>query len=265
MSIKKFLFNRGRILSKAVKSNELEVFLERFRDHYISVDLIRLGSENDGGYLVPNIINKISHCFSPGVDFTADFESHLSKSYGIKSFMADASVSGPPTDDKNFSFIKKFIGNRTNKNFITLKDWIDTCLIDDERELILQMDIEGGEYDVLTIESDSTLKKFSIMIIEFHAMNNIFDKVFLKTLTSIFEKIYRDFSICHVHPNNCSEVISYDGIDIPKIIEITFIRNDYVNELKTDNSITLPHKLDNRNVKGKNDIQMPNIWWNKKL
>ena len=82
---------------------------------------------------------------------------------------------------------------------------------------------------------------------------------------SIFEKIYRDFSICHVHPNNCSEVISYDGIDIPKIIEITFIRNDYVNELKTDNSITLPHKLDNRNVKGKNDIQMPNIWWNKKL
>ena len=260
---KEFLFNRGRLLSKIVKPIELENFLERFRANYISVDLIRIGAENDGGYLVPNMMNKISHCFSPGVDNISEFEKHLSKLYGIKSFMADASVSGTHIEDSNFSFIKKYIGSKTKKNFITLKDWLDSSLNNSENELILQMDIEGSEYDVLIIESEHILKKFSIMVIEFHAMENIFDKFFLKTLSSIFEKIYRDFSICHVHPNNCGEIVSYGEIEVPKVIEVTFIRNDHLKELAIKNLITLPHELDNKNVKDKKDIYMPEKWWKK--
>ena len=45
--------------------------------------------------------------------------------------------------------------------------------------MILQMDIEGGEYDVLTFESTATLGRFAAMIIEFHCLERIFEPNFL--------------------------------------------------------------------------------------
>ena len=80
-------------------------------------------------------------------------------------------------------------------------------------------------------------------------------------LTSIFEKIYLNFSICHVHPNNCLPIVSLDNIDIPPVIEVTFINNELVNKVSSSNAISLPHLLDRKNVKNNEDIQMPQIWW----
>ena len=89
---------------------------------------------------------------------------------------------------------------------------MDSSLEGDEKDLILQMDIEGAEYDVLTFESAESLNRFSFMIIEFHSLNKMFDRYFLQMITSVFEKIYRNFSICHVHPNNCCGVSSLNGV-----------------------------------------------------
>lgn len=237
------------------------IFLRRFREHYISVDLIRIGGDGDGGYLVPNILGDISHCFSPGVDYTSDFESHLSKSYNIRSFMADASVDSAPFSDPNFFFCKKFLGNRDDDDIITLSSWMEANLEGDEEGIILQMDIEGSEYDVLTFESDDTLKKFSVMVIEFHGLGQIGNKHFFQMFSSIFEKIYRNFSICHVHPNNCCGIFVSGEIEFPRVIEVTFLRNDFVEEENNGLKISLPHKLDRKNVKTKDDIFMPIKWW----
>lgn len=247
----------------SIKSDvkHVENFLARFRDNYVSVNLTRIGGSSDGGYLIPNVLDSVSHCFSPGVDYTASFESDLSKGYGIKSFMADASVSQAPSEDANFIFIKKFLGNRTHGGFVTLSDWIDSSLDGTERELILQMDIEGGEYDVLTVESEVTLNRFSVMVIEFHALGNMFEKHFLQMFTSIFEKIYRNFSICHVHPNNCCGIVTLNDISVPRVIEVTFLRNDLVEKYKSTSNVSLPHELDGKNVINKDDIRMPDKWW----
>ena len=99
--------------------------------------------------------------------------------------------------------------------------------------MILQMDIEGAEYDVLTFESTATLGRFSTMIIEFHGLEQFFDWRFLHTTSIIFEKLYRNFSICHVHPNNCCGVTSLNGIDIPNVIEVSFLRHDLVDQFKS--------------------------------
>ncbi len=260
-TVKKLLFRRGMIVSNAVKTAEIEAFLMRFRAHYVSVELIRIGGDGDGGYLVPDILKTASHCFSPGVSHTADFEFELSRSYGIRSFMADASVASAPLDDANFTFLKKFIGNCSQGDLITLGDWMDLSLEGEEKELILQMDIEGGEYDVLVYESAERLRRFSVMIIEFHDLERIFDPHFLKMFSSIFEKLYRYFSICHVHPNNRGGVVSLNGIEVPNVIEVTFVRNDYVDEVKTGDEIRLPHGLDHKNVADREDIKMPESWW----
>ena len=262
-NLQRFALEHGILINKPVSSDEVKQFIHRFKNNFKSVKLLRVGGDGDGGYLMPDILQNIDYCFSPGVDFTANFELELSEKYNIKSFMADASVSGPPFSNKNFSFLKKFLGNNTNEQFITLSDWIKVSKINDSNNLILQMDIEGSEYDVLSYEDSQTLARFSSMIIEFHGFHNIFDKNFFRMASSIFEKIYKNFVICHVHPNNCSGLATLKGIDVPRVFEVTFIRNDLYQKIKDNNEVFLPHKLDIRNIKSSPELRMPEIWWRK--
>ena len=45
----------------------VEAFIARFKQKYVYCDLVRIGGEGDGGYLLPDIMNKVRYCFSPGV------------------------------------------------------------------------------------------------------------------------------------------------------------------------------------------------------
>lgn len=255
------LERKGLFLIKATPPKDVRAFIERFRTHYINTNLIRIGGNGDGGYLLPDILDRVSHCFSPGVSRVADFEADLSQNYGIKSFLADASVQEAPTHDPNFTFAPKFLGSRTEGQFVTLSDWMAESLDGSENELILQMDIEGGEFDVLTTEDASTLARFSVAIIEFHRMERLFESHFLRTVSAMFDKLYQNFSICHAHPNNCCGVKAINGIDIPSVFEVTFLRNDLVDPLRSDQPVHLPHPLDKKNVLTKDDIEMPRPWW----
>jgi hypothetical protein len=125
------------------------------------------------------------------------------------------------------------------------------------------MDIEGSEYDVLMYEGPNTLASFAVMIVEFHDLQRLFKQDFLRMAKVIFDKIYKNFSICHVHPNNCCGVASLDGIDIPRVIEVRFIRNDLLGEFANRKSVSLPHPLDSKNVGEIDDIAMPTLWWEK--
>lgn len=261
--IRQAAFNRHYRIKKLNSGSDLAAFLSRFREKYISCELIRIGGEGDGGYLHPNNLEEVSYCYSPGVSYTANFEKELSERYNIKSFMADASVSEAPILDDNFEFIRKFLGAYTKDEFITLSDWISTTTDKSKENKILQMDIEGGEYDVLIYEDAQTLASFSTMIIEFHSLKNLFERDFLKMFWSIFEKIFKHFSICHVHPNNCCGIVSLDGMQVPRVIEVTFLRNDLLDKFVTHERVQLPHNLDRKNVEENEDIVMPKIWWKK--
>ena len=53
--------------------------------------LIRIGGNGDGAYLLPDDLDGIDACFSPGVNNFKNFEDTLTKEYGIKSHMCDFS------------------------------------------------------------------------------------------------------------------------------------------------------------------------------
>lgn len=251
-------------IEKTNSKYELKKFINRFKEKFISCELIRIGSQGDGGYLVPKNLKDISYCYSPGVGFNACFEKELSDKYNIKSFMLDASVDEAPISGPNFEFLPKYLGSFSDNKFITLSNWLSETSGHNELGKILQMDIEGGEYDVLIYEDSKTLSSFSTMIIEFHFLQKLYTKDFLRMISSIFEKIYKYFSICHVHPNNCCGLAELDGIIVPRVMEITFIRNDYIDKCSNNKNILLPNKLDKKNQEDIEDIIMPEIWWKKK-
>ena len=262
-NLRRIAFKKGYLIEKLSPITNVKNFISQFKDKYVSCELIRVGSESDGGYLHPNLLKTISYCFSPGVAYQASFEKELSEKFKIKSFMADASVKEAPLLDDNFEFIPKFLGTYTKNEFITLTDWIKQSKVTDEDSKILQMDIEGAEFDVLLYESAEILASFSTLIIEFHRMERMFQKDFLYMLKIIFEKIYKNFSICHVHPNNCCGIYSLNGVDVPRVMEVTFVRNDLINSVLSTNPIHLPHSLDRKNLEDKRDLVMPEMWWRK--
>ena len=58
----------------------------------------------------------------------------------------------------------------------TLEGWIDRNTPNSRQmTLLLQMDIEGAEFCVLLSTPTETLKRFRIMIIEFHLFHKIAD------------------------------------------------------------------------------------------
>ena len=249
-------------MQNRVSKLDLHAFAAEFRANTVNVPLIRIGNEGDGGYLLPDDFNGIRHCFSPGVSTTADFEEDVARRFGIKSFMADATVDGPPMDHPLFEFDRSFLGAYQHETFTTLGAWVEEKLgKDDDHDLLLQMDIEGGEFDVL-IESDkSLLRRFRMMVIEFHHMESIFERNNLPLLRALFAKLHQDFDIVHLHANNYHGIAESCGVGIPPIFEITYLRRDRVANLAIGGPILLPHPLDKPNVPDVSDIVMPELWW----
>ena len=255
--LKQLAINYGIYFTKVTNLNKLNHFFSLIKPVKTEFDLIRIGSDSDAGYLIPNDLIGINTCFSPGVSQEAFFENDLSK-MNIKSYMADFSVESPPINNNNFDFIKKYIGFENTPNFISLQDWIK-LKENEDNEMILQMDIEGGEYNVLIDTSSETLKKFRIILIEFHNFDSLLNYKSFDLISSGIYKLLRDFHIVHIHPNNCAKTVKYKHFEIPPIIEFSFIRKDRVNNYSPQ--INFPHKLDKSNFPNYKDIILPKCFY----
>jgi hypothetical protein len=267
-SIKNIINNLlGTFGLKIYKSNEkdLKNFVKKIFIHDLGYDLIRIGSNGDGGYLVPNILKQISYCFSPGVGGIVDFENDLQKR-GIKCFLADSSVENPSNKIEKYNFIKKNINLFNDANNITLESWINQKLEENKKKiektnnLMLQMDIEGDEVPILLDVKEQIIKKFKIMIIEFHDFEYIGNKFSLKIYQQLFKKILKNFDIAHIHPNNCCGFIKIFKYKIPNVMEITFLRKD-ISKFKKKIKKKLPHALDFKCVNYNKDINLPNYFY----
>ena len=109
-----------------------------------------------------------------GVGKSSAFELQLAK-MGIKSIIADYSVKKIPVSHPDFIFEKKFVNVYNSDTTITFLDLKEKYLKNYNKDMILQMDIEGDEYKVLLDMPQFELKKFRIIVVEFHFLTRLFD------------------------------------------------------------------------------------------
>jgi hypothetical protein len=256
--IRNILMGNGYFLSFASNDNEVRDLLHKLRPYETDKELIRIGGEGDGGYLVPNDLTGIEYCFSPGVARTASFESDLA-GRGIRSFLADYSVDAPPIASDMFTFEKKYLGAVNNDIYMTLETWVEKSLPGYRGDLLLQMDIEGSEYDVMLETSAQFWKKFRIVVVEFHGLHTMFNKYGLKSFRYCFQKLLDHFDIVHIHPNNGTNTVRKGDLQIPGVMEITFLRKDRIQSRKPRN--VFPHALDQPNIPGKPELNLPDCWY----
>lgn len=261
MSIKKLLLRMG--YHRCIPSSKLDEFFPMVYPVPFGNNFVRLGSEYDGGYVIPDDLEGIKACFSPGVGNTSDFEEDLAR-LGIPSFMADGSINELPNQNDKYHFTNKYLSDSNSETEIRLTDWINNHFKEEPGYFILQMDIEGAEFAVIYDAPVEVLIKFRIMAIEFHKMDMLFSKGGFDLIRFTFAKLLKCFSVVHIHPNNVCKPFTYGEFLIPPCMEFTFLRNDRINldECKgNDFKISYPHKLDSPNKPERFDYPLPKCWY----
>jgi hypothetical protein len=108
--------------STATATAEVVAVLELLKPKASKTPLIRIGGDMDGAYLVPDDLDGIVACFSPGVSRTKYFEDFLAERYGIQSHMCDFSCDvdelKTPLKPGMQTFVKKWLD-------VSPADWPD--------------------------------------------------------------------------------------------------------------------------------------------
>ena len=92
--------------SGPIRANLYKKFFNKLKIFDTGHKLIRVGPDFDGGYVLPDILNEIEFCYSPGVGHTSEFEKQISEK-NIKCFLADYNVEKPTISNSKFNFLKK--------------------------------------------------------------------------------------------------------------------------------------------------------------
>ncbi|SRR5258706_8250004 len=214
--------------------------------------LARIGSANDGGYVVPlNAISAAHALVSFGLSHDWTFERDFKKNnadaiihcydhtvslrtvfqYSIGQLLRFVLLFRASSLPKAFTWIDYILFFRGDKTHFKQRIWRDRQLngatIEDvfsrlpaECQVFVKMDIEGSEYRVL----DDLLRHSQNIVsiaIEFHDVDILSDR-----FNSLVEKIKRDFYIVHIHGNNMGGTTPFN---FPIAPEITFLNKRFFN------------------------------------
>lgn len=253
--VDKQAYRLGFFAGRATPLKEVDELIDLLVPVVSPFPLIRLGGPHDGGYLVPDDLTGIQMLFSPGVAGTWSFEQQLLDQYGITPRLCDRLPPGHgcplPIDDV-------WIGPNSGDGVLSLLDWVGASA-PPEGDLMLQMDIEGAEFVTLLAAPKRLLERFRVIVVEFHDLHRIADlhtsrNIIGPTLT----RLHESFLPVHIHPNNRCAVDGRSGRDIPRVMEVTYLRRD---RLAYSRPVAhLPHELDTPNAPEFTDIVLSDRW-----
>lgn len=240
--IQNFLISKGIYLASRQSAAFVSDLLNLIWPKETNLVLVRIGSlhQADGGYLLPEDFEGISRIFSPGVANSIEFERFF-LDLGIPCELVDGSIEKSPEDHPLITFQKLWLSAETKTDSISLDDWVASRAEPGE-DLILQMDIEGAEYEALLATSRETLNRFRIMVIELHDLRSVFSRSGLALFRLMMNQLRENHVLVHAHPNNCNPPFVQRGLIWPDVMEITLIRKDRVKATLRD--AELPHRLD---------------------
>lgn len=222
-------------------------------------DLVRLGSNYDGGYLVSrkDVITS-DVLIGLGINDDWSFEQDFLRINKVPTVMFDASVNfrffikitilsllnikkplkmahGLLTFlrykkffKNNVQHIKKFVGLNAAGPYTTMQSIFDKI---ESKAIFLKIDIEGSEYRVLETLVQN-INKLTGCVIEFHDVD-----IHLNTIIEFLQKF--KMNIIHIHVNNYGPVKL--PCETPTVIEISFSKQTGTVQPR------LPHTFDKPN------------------
>jgi hypothetical protein len=250
----------------------MQAKLPKFLKPTSTGSFVRLGKNNDGGYIIDKNAMQIADCLvSLGISNDWNFEKDFFQATKRPVIAFDGSISffvfakkvaatllrvDKPylvfqwiylcfdylyffTGHKNH--IKQFIGPEEFTNHLCLSDAIEDYVPAYAKKILFKIDIEGGEYRILE-EILLFQERICFLAIEFHDCDLHSSKI--KDFIERFS-----LSVCHVHCNNWGEITASG---MPQALELCF--NIQSNTIP--HKVNLPTELDQPNNPKSPDISI---------
>lgn len=210
------------------------------------VELVRIGGEGDGGYVMADPGGG-GLALSLGVSVNSPWDLEMAKR-GFIVHQYDGTIESPPDTHPNMHFHKNNIdeSDEPGTGTVTLGEVLREHAAHTYDNVILQIDIEGSEWDLFEKAGDETLALFSQIIAEFHDLSP--DREGFDRYLAILRKLDRTHVPIHLHCNNASYLkrIEEGNLGIPPVYEVSYIRRDGRGLVRSEDSY--PTSLDSRNV-----------------
>ncbi len=188
---------------------------------------VRVGRDNDGGYVMIDNFAGITAAYSLGINDDVSWDRQIADR-GIDIFQYDHTIDALPEKNARFHWSKTGIcgvGAETDL-MKTLPSLMDSNHHKTEMNLILKMDIEGFEWPVFSTMPSQRLKQFRQIVCEFHGLQHVDVEPFYANMLSACERLAETHRVVHVHANNNTAYAIVGGVPIPACLEISFIRMD---------------------------------------
>ena len=197
---------------------------------------MRLGKDNDGGYIVVDVPDvKYELLIAGGIFDDISFEEDFLKKYDIKCIALDGSIENLPSENAKIEFVKKHIGDNNTEYVTDLHD-----VINSHDNIFVKMDIEGGEIPWIKSLSHEQVNKFDQIVIEFHWP-------YSQSEVDVFDKINKNHVLVHFHGNNGAGTVIHKDVTMPCVFECTYLHKKFFADHKLLNTELIPGPLDMRN------------------
>ena len=209
---------------------------------------IRIGSINDGGYVIADNL-EYDCCISCGIADDINFEKEFLKKYPNVAIIAfDGTIDRLPEENSKIQFIKKNITSFESEKTTNMH-----YLFEKYNNIFLKMDIETYEFRFLDSLSMDQLKKIKQIVIEFHfpfsepGFTHLDAPLPISIKTGVLKKLAETHTLIHLHGNNCCGITMYGISVVPNVFECTYVRKD-VQDTSEYNEDPIPSHLDRPNV-----------------
>ena len=183
---------------------------------------IRVGRENDGGYIMLDDFRETKIAYSIGIGNDVSWDLDIAER-GLSVFQYDHTIESLPATHPNFHYRKIGLA-ATNRSDTQFRD-LESLIAENDHEdsgLILKMDIEDAEWDVLEHLPIQVLTQFKQIVIEFHGLRRLNQPSWLSKMRLVFAKLLLTHAPFHVHGNNYGDYSIVCGIPVPDVLEVSF-------------------------------------------
>jgi hypothetical protein len=250
----------GFSLERISRETNVQYFLEQMRPNSVGIKLKRFGNKSDGGYILPDSFKGIESLVSIGCNAEWSFEKAIFDDYKIPSLIVDTLDKKPSDFAPPHVYVDKWIGPTSHSSVISLKELMDEMKQWFVGDSILKMDIEGSEYLSLISLPEEYLVKFRIIVIELHYLEFLKQpRLLVELYLPFIGHLLKNHTVVNLSPNTACDLVSLRRTRWPRVLELTLLRNDFVE--KCEPIYSFEYKLNSDNIPGVRMFEAGNTFW----